>query len=596
MTKFPLGLLQTVSGVIKFFDTTTRDMAEGLWYSYHIAIEELRKRAKTVADAESCVHNEVNHTASLTFSLFTAMPVYLNPMSMSYQFKAVSSRTSGGYFKIEIDELSYRQIYGAIAYSDSRKRLYVIDGENAFKVMDMSTTADGRSGAGAQVRYWLLTPEGGEIIDGASIYVTTGLTHRIDDNVLELPYLRVRSTDEGTTQDGNEKFLPDTDFVFWPESKTVEFMPDVANRLSEGAALFCQDAKRINTDLYSVSGGPVGINSWQQVRVDNPTAAAIINSAGQAILGSGDLAMHQRCLAVQYRIPVADRDYVVVGQIETFGYSIKGLTLVSNGQHTGPVMIDKVLYKVASNVIVSVIGTQAMPTDLTGKQAHPFVAGRYDVVKYFNNDADWFQSLHVIDPYSGIGTAIAAIYDTCVVASQGLVLPSGILEVDGTKSVIHFVSQTISGDQLNKTSLSSSTKLMCYKYDKSTDEYPLYHDMPFPAQNANDNSEHAIGTMVFMMPRHKTLVMTDDNGVEVRYPIDSPLYSRLNPGDIVKKGDILCENVTVETSATMPGVGNAICFRYNSKVISDNCIFETVQVNQIAEYGKDYPDKVVEVS
>ena len=300
-------------------------------------------------------------------------------------------------------------------------------------------------------------------------------------------------------------------------------------------------------------------------------------------------------MATALRVPVSDKTYTVVGQFETVGYVVgQNNTVITqfNGLISGTVYVDGILYPISANVI-------DFDGSLQGKTAYRLLPGRYDVVKYYSSpgSSSTYQTLMVLDPWTGLGQAISGIVAVCSTSSQGSSLPEAALEIFNTsRSFIHFVASDTS-NLLKTEALDLTVALRCYQFDPIGDDFPVYHDLAFPAEGGSTgDGTTVIGSMIMAWPRHKTLILVDDQGGVIRHYLDAPLYSRLNPGDVIAQGDILCENIIVEAQGQLPGLKNTSAFRFSDKTSSANSIFEIVQVNPIASFGRDYPDEVMEVN
>lgn len=607
---FPLKTLESLSSVFGYFTSRSRDAINGLWLGYHLSIEELRKKASRFTGAQSCVDRDADDSVALSIQTgpLNSIPLYLDPLAKVFNFKPVLIHEFDTVDHVCVAENVWKQIYGyfshttTIAASDQAKipqtfaetpqniagAFYAVCGEYA-----AATVGIWRMKVGDYIEYYISIVPGIVFGDQPTMYMTTGMSYMVGESILSVPTIRSRTTDEGTVSDSNDYYTEGVDYRFWRNGHVVEFYPDKVRRLTGWPVLFSTDATTVNTELYQTRGSTVDMGSYDKLMLDNASAAAAIYAAEASVLESGDLDRYAQSLASVYRMPVADRTYSVIGQFEAVGYRLEytnsrwAMITKAAVPYTGKALVGNTVYQFEN-------GSTETVSDLSGMTAHPLIIGRYVLKSRSYSDGDSVQIVQFTDPEGTLVGKVDSILDVCLLVYGGKVLPSAVLETndDGKKCVVHFVPQSV-GTGAMTMSAGTDSILTTYKYDSSAEDVPLYHDPEFPAPSTSD-SEHPVGTMIFMNPDHKMLVLYDGS-TYVRFYMDSPVYSRLNPGDTVYAGDILCESMIVGPSDLYPSIRHSDICRHSDKSRHANSILEIVQVTQIAGYGADFPDSVVEI-
>lgn len=621
---FPAKTLWSLSAVLKFFDEKSRTAINGLWYGFHLAVEQLRGKARRIVGVQTGVNVAIGDVVEIGIGPLYSVPLYLNPLDNTSTFRVVSVRPYDDVCHLEIDEVVWRQLYGYLisspgvvesdyylqpnsstnaefslptVLSDTPNNVgsafYFVFGSSYWCVRGLWKFGDPATSAQAQY-YISLIPNDFDVLPITQGSLTTALSYQVNESTLAIEDLYSRPTDEGANETANLHYVNGVDFRYWEETKVVEFFSDKAQDLGLVEYLYCRSAEVINNELYQWRGTMVDIGSYGVARVDNTTASDMIRAAELSLTMTGDLKKYETTLASAYRLPVAGAKYTVIGQFESVGYSLTGSSgsweLVSDSTvpYSGPALVGNTVYDVLSGIITTT-------NDLLGLTCHPLVRGRYDIQSWYHVTGAGYQVIIVDDPDLTLVSKIEKNIQVCRDMYNRSVLPAADIDIDGIRSVIHFISSE--GDSEVGSKVADASVLMTYCYDYTAEDVPLYHDIEFPDFDTLPvaSGNQIIGTMVYRNPDHKMLILEDESETRIKYYIDSPLYSRLNPGDVVEPGDLLVESLIVDSVGMFPGVKHLDFCRYSDKACHANSILELVQVNQIAGYGNDFPDQVVEI-
>jgi hypothetical protein len=300
----------------------------------------------------------------------------------------------------------------------------------------------------------------------------------------------------------------------------------------------------------------------------------LLSNLAEAYQASGDLSSYKRAVACHYGLPVADQDYAVVGQFETHGYLvIASLGIVSLQSRdafiSGRFLIGSTIYDVTSGVVAGGLASMA------GSMAYREIKGWMSVYSCRSPNVATVQMSQASSSRLSERVASAAMM------WQGATSMMAILKsaIPGYNGCFHIASVNGSPD---------SAEVSFYSYNPLVEVWPKFHDAPIATLSEGVSDVK----MLIPDPNHKFIELVARDGTYRRFYIDAPLYSGLNAGDFVGRGDLLVENLYIEPMLKL-GCADAVYeLRLSGKLRHTNTILEVMHVNPCARYGEDFPDSV----
>jgi hypothetical protein len=337
--------------------------------------------------------------------------------------------------------------------------------------------------------------------------------------------------------------------------------------------MFCNKANCSNDDIFKVIGSSVDMSKGA-LNIDNREAAMLLSNLAEAYQASGDLSSYKRAVACHYGLPVADQDYAVVGQFETHGYLvIASLGIVSLQSRdafiSGRFLIGSTIYDVTSGVVAGGLASMA------GSMAYREIKGWMSVYSCRSPNVATVQMSQASSSRLSERVASAAMM------WQGATSMMAILKsaIPGYNGCFHIASVNGSPD---------SAEVSFYSYNPLVEVWPKFHDAPIATLSEGVSDVK----MLIPDPNHKFIELVARDGTYRRFYIDAPLYSGLNAGDFVGRGDLLVENLYIEPMLKL-GCADAVYeLRLSGKLRHTNTILEVMHVNPCARYGEDFPDSV----
>jgi len=448
-------------------------------------------------------------------------------------------------------------------------------------------------------------------------YITTGLCYDVKNHVKSLPSLQANIDAEAP------EFTDGIDYVFY--NNYVEFKNQPA---SNGTTLYCREAEIIEWILYDMYGTLVDIPDWDKYNYNNESGKTAVNGLLKAMQNISNLKEYERALNIYYGLPVAPEDGTVLGLYESYDYVVqevsninslysvkfelpagrtlhsfinKGSWFIVNGGGEG--RVSSVVGLTVS--ILMPAGSSIQVGDLLNlKLVNRFrisdvstVSNKIYVYNYNYKDADPSYSWDANEDrcssmYNTIVTNVKKIsnntkYPEMIVYGTKI---SGV-NIDGVYHIVGAGQTSLDKKIWFQVHIASTVGNSTY-YDNK-----LYHDF----LNASFIGSRFIGGTFSQIlpspgyvhipyPTHKYLYMLGASGKKYKLYLDAPIDTRYDKGDILKKYDIISNNVSALNGKKFPNWSEYGHFkRFNSTHVQSN-ILESVSTMPGASFGKYFPD------
>lgn len=432
-----------------------------------------------------------------------------------------------------------------------------------------------------------------------SLYLTTGKSYNVINDIIDLPYLTTGLEIEGTT------LIKDTDFIL--NDCVVEFVDDIFVNKSVviDSFLYCKKTPIIERYLFEQHGGMVGISEWWQYRYRNISGKAAINTLLSSLRNSSSMVEYEKALNIYYGLPVSPEKCRVVGLFESYGYKI-----------------------------ISVSGAHVQVEIKSGEELHPFVQSGCIVL---NSSGEQFVAVG-IDRNTGemtlVGDTSGLVYGDklCVklnnrfsikniYANSGNDAPYIDVYIrEGRLPLQHVIDMSynlygkypeliIHGTDkfgVDYNGLYHATKAETHPlgypsivritlYAPAVAEEPLYNDYIETSRFSETggtclNDKQIIGFAHICWPTHKFLYLyMIDAGKFYRAYMDSPMDTIYDTTDVLEQYQVICKNASIFNGKLFSAWNQYHNFRKSPGINIQTDLIETIFANPSTKFGQYFP-------
>lgn len=430
--------------------------------------------------------------------------------------------------------------------------------------------------------------------DSFNIYLTTGLSYKVENYVTDVPILQ-----KSVTPNSVVDFRRNLDYTF--TNFVVEFLSDIfeLGLAAPGDFVYCHKTPIVEHYLFDLYGGMVNNHDWNQFNYDNHSGKVAINSLLLSLQNSSTRADYERALNTYYGLPVAPDDSKVVGLYETYGYKV---TDIQGDVITLDIKKDQELHKFIQpgvylmiegkkNYIVKLVNNRATG-EITlndasgvsiGDECHIKLENKFQIKSIFK-ESEISQSAGYVDVSSSqSSSAISHIIDVINALSNGNQYPEMIIY--GTKNddsnfdgIYHITRAEIASGYDTNT-------LRFHVYRRPEIDDPIYNDFILETKE-----NVAAGVVHIPWPTHKFLYLLCDGEYYFKAYLDAPIDTIYDTGDILPKYSIIARNASVITRGMFPNWHQFDQFRKSHGLNYESDILELTKAIPGAKFGEFFPN------
>jgi hypothetical protein len=441
-----------------------------------------------------------------------------------------------------------------------------------------------------------------------SVYLTTGKVFKVGVDVIDIPFLYTRISDNES-----RTFQKDVDYTF--SDSYIEFSSDIIGNgmIENGTIVYGKDVPVMETNLFNAFGALVDLRSWKTYNNDNISAKAAINVLLRGLQNPSSTEEYEGCLNIYYGMPVSPDKATVIGLFESYDYEItaintpwvtlalKPTTTLHKFLQPGTKLIidgtDTLVNIVYSNTESSVINRTTGEIKLNattglsvGSILNIKLPNKMNLIQVAKplNGRSYFKCPHHTagGEFEHISNYINTnfpnkfpellVYDSRTIREVN----SGVASYFNQDAYYHFVSCTKPADGYINFTVDDNAN--------SSIEEPRYND--FVDLSPNETIDVSVGKVHIPWPTHKYLLLRLSDGIIYKCYIDAPIDTIYCTGDVVEKYQVLGRCASVMDKDVFANWNEFSGFRRNNGIDPESNMLELIYTIPFAKYGFYFPN------
>lgn len=598
------GFWRYLSNFFNYLEDKSRDTWEFAWEGMTFIASEMSKQAARFLYSSSPERSYTSPTIDyydLSIDVLKARPTNIDLTQYQGRYILLSK----GIVKSNPTAAGRETVYNDMielgkSYYDAIRNIavgqYLVIGDKYFNVLN--TLSPTETGDRLFDKY-VIQLENANLsyikeTDKISIYLTTGKVFKVGDDVIDVPRLYTRISD-----DTGKVFDKNVDYTF--SEGYVEFNEDVIalGIIPNGSVIYGKEIPVIETNLFNSYGALVDVRSWKTYNNDNISAKAMINSLLKGLQNPSDAEEYKACLGLYYGMPVSPDNAYVVGLFESYDYVVTGIN-----------------------------GVWVTVSLKTGSSLHQFVQpgtkfiidGTDTIVsvRYSNTESDVIsRATGEMKLNSVAGVSIGSILNIKLTNRLNLTQISKPLTGGSYFKCPHHTA----GGEFNHISNYVNTNFTnkypeMLVYDSIKDSYYHFVSCTKPVDgyvnftvddNANNEIEEPryndyvdlvygedlivnVGKLHMPWPTHKYLLLRLSDDTLYKCYIDAPIDTIYETGDTVNKYQTLCRCIDITDQRIFSNWNEFGEFKRNNGIDPESNMLELIYTIPFAKYGFYFPN------